>query len=1118
MFPDVKAAEDLTARIRQIVGYLRYSPKETGLVFAALAAAALGWLVRSDQAKQIGEVIFGEHWPKITGLTSVALWGLAGVLLLWACILVWKQLTPPLPSTDAAPRPTAIKGPMSFGPRDAELFRRLGRETEASRLLDWIVDDQIGLIVLKGNSGAGKTSLLRAGLPAVLATHPSPIGYIYWEAVPEQAVTRLLNAVKAGWGTTENGTAPQKLNDLNSSREDGKRRVIILDQFEQLSPSNSTHQPIFRLLRNTVLGMPPYKTTYIVAFREDYASTWLDFQHEQLAGRIPAMMPLRLFSEKQAKEIVAVITEASDFTVDNTLVDDLLASMKNNEGRISPVDIGITLFALNERALTKRIKHLDKADYHIGGGSAGLLAEYISGQLDRYRPDERSKLALAMLELADLDSDKRVAEGLLSDELASKAKLPLVTVQRYLQDLSSPQVRLLEFLSPTGTYRLAHERLIPALRQLAGLVLAEAEQTGREFNRAYNDWLLGGRSRKLLLSGRRLANVAKFRSQLHWDTDRQDKETFLKESLNWRASRRYIASALGAMLLVIGYFGWRQVEIWEYKRDLESWRLPTVLLNSDQLTSLSFNNDRITNLRWFRCSLSGLEMKIPKIDDIEGLRSCKGLVSLSVNISNSQVSSIDALKELRGLTNLTLDLRNSQVSSLDALKELKGLTNLTLDLRNSQVSSLDALKELKDLTHLTLDNLRDSHVSSIDALKELKGLSNLTLDLRDSEVSSIDALKELKGLTNLKLDISGIRSTSGVGSISSIDALKELKRLTNLTLGLGNSQVSSTDLLKELKGLTNLTLDLYDGQVSSLDALKELNGLTNLTLRLSFSQVSSLDALKELKGLTNLTLDLSFSQVSSLDALKELKGLTNLTLDLSNSQVSSIDPLKELKGLTNLTLDLSGSMGSSRVSSLDALKELNGLTNLTLDLSNQVSSLDALKELKDLTNLTLDLSFSQVSSIDPLKELKGLTNLTLRLGNSQVSSLDALKKLKGLTNLTLGLRNSQVSSIDPLKELKGLIDLRLVLGSSRVSSLDALNELKGLTNLTLDLSFSQVSSIDPLKELKGLTSLELLLSNSPDLTFLQSFEHLQTLKITDPMRYPFERLPNSLRSLVLSDF
>jgi hypothetical protein len=100
------------------------------------------------------------------------------------------------------------------------------------------------------------------------------------------------------------------------------------------------------------------------------------------------MMPLRLFNENQVKDIIAVITETAEFTVDKELVDDLVASMKDDEDRISPVDIGITLLALNERALAKPSRHLAKGDYQIAGGATGLLAEYISSRFDRYRQDE----------------------------------------------------------------------------------------------------------------------------------------------------------------------------------------------------------------------------------------------------------------------------------------------------------------------------------------------------------------------------------------------------------------------------------------------------------------------------------------------------------------------------------------------------------------------------------------------------------------------------------------------------------------------------------------------------------------------------------------------------------
>jgi hypothetical protein len=263
-----------------------------------------------------------------------------------------------------------------------------------------------------------------------------------------------------------------------------------------------------------------------------------------------------------------------------------------------------------------------------------------------------------------------------------------------------------------------------------------------------------------------------------------------------------------------------------------------------------------------------LLLSIPKVDDIEDLRGCKSLVSLTLNLPSSSVSSLDALKDLKGVTTLSLDLRrNSSVSSLDALKDLKGLTTLTLNLSNSNsnsssISSLDALK-LEGLTTLTLNLSNSSSVSSLDPLKNLKGLTTLTLDLGNS-VSSLDALKNLNGLTTLTLDF-------GYSSVSSLDALKDLKGLTTLTLDLGNS-VSSLDALKDLKGATTLSFDLRrNSSVSSLDALKDLKGLTTLTLDLGNS-VSSLDALKDLKGLTTLSLDLRRnSSVSSLDALKDLK-------------------------------------------------------------------------------------------------------------------------------------------------------------------------------------------------------------------------------------------------------
>jgi hypothetical protein len=283
--PDIKTANDVTARIREIVRYLRHSSKETALVFTALFAGVLAfWLLQFDGSKQFPEFISKENWQKFSNYASLALFVLSGLLIGWAYLRVWRQIISP-PESQYAVRPTALKGPMAFGPQDAELFRRLGRQVETRTLLDWILNDQIGLIVIKGDSGAGKTSLLRAGLPDLLAKQSPPIEYHYWEAIPDRADTGLLNAVKAGWTATPDAPIPQKLSELDTLGLSNGHRVVVLDQFEQLLPTKSAHQPIFQLLQNAaVTAMPPHRITFIVAFRADYASTWFDFQYDQLAS------------------------------------------------------------------------------------------------------------------------------------------------------------------------------------------------------------------------------------------------------------------------------------------------------------------------------------------------------------------------------------------------------------------------------------------------------------------------------------------------------------------------------------------------------------------------------------------------------------------------------------------------------------------------------------------------------------------------------------------------------------------------------------------------------------------------------------------------------------------
>ncbi len=323
---DIEGARKLTDKISRIVQFLKHSTKDQIAAFAALAAVAgATWLGHATRPKQFG-FIDEALWQNVSGIGSLGLYALSALLVGWIVFRMWRRLTPPLAGAGDL-RPTAIKGPMAFGPHDAELFRRLGREADIATLLNYILNDQISLVVVSGESGAGKTSLLRAGLPSILKNQTPPIEHHYWEAVPDEPEKRLLAAVQDGWAAAPNAGSPQKLTDLFGPSAESAGRVIVLDQFEQLSPGRRSHRPVFQLLKHAVTAArPPHRITFIVAFRRDYAPAWLDFEHDELADRRQLVVPLRLFTEAQAKDVMAVIADAAGFTMDNALADDLLAS------------------------------------------------------------------------------------------------------------------------------------------------------------------------------------------------------------------------------------------------------------------------------------------------------------------------------------------------------------------------------------------------------------------------------------------------------------------------------------------------------------------------------------------------------------------------------------------------------------------------------------------------------------------------------------------------------------------------------------------------------------------------------------------------------------------------
>ncbi len=1004
---------DLIAKLRAFFYALRHGQMEW-----VLATLTLGLPVAAAYLRQ---ELNHFHWA---GDLAYALSAASG---LWLIYRVWKRAAPP-PDLPAGPLSSAIKGLSPFTAADGRLFAQLGRHIELQQLLGLARNDLVATSAVRGESGAGKTSLLQAGLAYSLGQEQC-VYCVYWEAVPEKAPEVLLHAIRSQLPGIES------LESLPEACP--KRCVLILDQFEQLRAGEPAHAPVFALLDRIAKAPAPHKLSALVGFRREYTADWLDLEKDYSFRA--EQVPINLLAPRTAADALVTLASEVGFSLDQALVENFISGVASPQG-VSPVDIAIAVLSLANFVQQRGTTHIGMKEYDLAGGAEGLLLSFVQQKLEEEVPEAMRAPLLKgiVLALVNASNNQRIAAGESAAVIASKAEAPETALTPWLDRLAHPRVRLLEKLG-ADRYRLPHERLVPVLRRLAGGALAALDQLRLLFEGEYVHWR-ETRNRRHLLAGKDLRNVLRRHDQFVEGETAAGKTEYLTACLRRRAIVRFVVSVVVIAAAVTGYAGYRVWDSSFQQQKLANWRLPRELFKIQDAVDQINLHSHVNDLTWLRSAhVKNLGLVFDGFNLI-GLEKLKGLTSLSLNLSDSQIKSLAGLEQLKGLTSLQLFARDSQIKSLAGLEQLKGLTSLSLDLSRTEVKSLAELEKLK-------------------------GLTSLSLDLFGTQITSLAGLEQLKGLTSLSLDLRGTQITS----------LAELENP-------GNCQVPPLAELGPLKGLTSLSLNLSDCRVANLAGLEQLNGLnglTSLSLDLSMFPGSKLAGLERLKGLTSLSLDLDSSYVRSLAGLEQLKGLTSLSLDLRNSKIARLAELEQLNGLTSLSLKL-GLYGSTDPP-LAEVAQFKMLTSLSVDKGGFIS-LGGLEHFKGLTKLSLDLRYFHGTSLEGLEDqLKGLTSLSLDLGGTKITSLAGLEQLKGLTSLSLDLRGTQITSLAELEKLKGLTSLSLDLDSSYVRSLAGLEKLKGLTSIEITLPASLVSEFSRLKIRRDITQLHVVIDASTPL-------------------------------------
>ena len=1070
--------ERLVKFLREICRAIRYGRREgVYALFGVLCVALAYWVTRVPEPLKL---------PKTVATWVVVVFVLAGVvcvaLSFWR---IWRS-TIPAPLPEEFRGPDAIKGTEPFREADGELFSRLGREQVLNKMRGWILDDQVPFVAIKGESGVGKTSVLRAGVAHWLRN--DDVGIVYWEARPTNPEAELLAAVQARF--PEQTHALKEVADLVSFRPE-KNLVIVIDQLEQLSPD--AHPKFFELFKHVLGQRPPYRTKWIVAFRKEYANTWLNLQISlgDAFTRV-RMEKLERFSMEEAERVVGVLIEASAGGIDRKVVAEILQGA-SRDGTVSPVDIGISLMVLSGLARSKRRRQVTVRDFSMAGGQVGLLTRYLEHCLERCPTQCPDGVISALLQLVDpARQDLRLAEGRSVAEVAHAARrLTEPETRNVFQWLASRQMRVLEQMPPPPAeaekYRLAHERLIPALRRLSGVILAKAELARMVLDRRFRQWDMD-KKRRFLLGGSELRQVLRSRREFDWGEGAEAKRAYVNRSVH---RRTWVRAGIVVFLLVVllgARSGCRGITAEKYRVMLEARGLPRDLYDSQsQLKGLDIMGASVIHASWITADLKSLTVRGPRLKSFTRLP--RSLSELAL-----RGSTVESLRGLSKLGNLKfLDLTDcSGLGSLEGLAGLPKLESLILrncgDLRNLKgMSDLPSLRSL-DLTGcLNLESLEGlAGLPKLDSLilrecarlRNLKGMADLSslrsLDLTGCRnLESLDGLEKVEGLTSLNL--------VDCGSLTSLKGLEKLKQLGTLSWAPSSEPWDVRDTRSEFQQ--------GPPRVSEGDVQKNLRLLNDLpalnTLNLSgFQRLRDLSGLPELPGLVSLDL----SDCEELRTLEGLERLPNLKqLDLSGCLIlESIEGLGKLVGLEELKL--SGCTGLKGLQGLDTLSNL-----ISLDLSDcdDLKSVKQLPQLPQLTSLNLAnceglktleglqafarLEFLDLSACFGLEDIAGLEGLprlkilSLR-GCSRLPDLSRLKTLPNLVSLDISHRE-QWENLEGLKMQSPLGRLDLT-GCSGLKTIEGLGKLAKLGELTL-ARCGGLTSLAGLEKLGKLTSLDL---------------------------------------------
>ena len=266
-----------------------------------------------------------------------------------------------------------------------------GRARDVQELNTLVASSAFRFGVLWGESGCGKTSLLRAGLAPQLRNEnflPLYIGKPTKE--PREAMRAALKRESPDSGERADEDLKQL---LRAAAPKGKKVVILLDQFEEFFLTNRTPRSRSSFVKwlGEAVAEEDLPVAFLISIRADFFA-----QLQNLAPHVPdptsprSTYQLQNFDADQAKQIFVAAAKADAILFEPALIEAVVSDLETEEF-IRPAELQIVGTRLKRKNVLKLTR------YEVLGRARGILSSYIGDEIRQSANEQTARLVLRLM-------------------------------------------------------------------------------------------------------------------------------------------------------------------------------------------------------------------------------------------------------------------------------------------------------------------------------------------------------------------------------------------------------------------------------------------------------------------------------------------------------------------------------------------------------------------------------------------------------------------------------------------------------------------------------------------------------------------------------------------------